>query len=161
MTGEAARSLKVADPNGVPHQIKGHVPALDGLRGIAILLVMLDHFSLYGGMIPSHGIDKLYYEITLAGWVGVDLFFVLSGFLITGLLIDARDKQGFFRIFYARRILRIFPLYYGVLLFVFIVAPQIGALRELFLPYQDQQCSDPKKLDTKSAWLILTPLRAA
>jgi peptidoglycan/LPS O-acetylase OafA/YrhL len=87
-----------------------HVPALDGVRGTAVLLVVINHVaeSLQG--------EFEYYDpvTTLArlGWVGVDLFFVLSGFLITGILYDAKHGAGYFKNFYARRALRIFPLYY-------------------------------------------------
>ena len=102
-----------------------HLPALDGVRGIAILLVMIFHFSMYGhGLMPSAlVIDRLYYRLASAGWIGVDLFFVLSGFLITGILHDARQGPHYFRNFYARRTLRIFPLYYGVLLLFLVVLP--------------------------------------
>src|SRR5580765_6036342 len=94
-----------------------HVDALDGLRGIAILLVMVFHFSFNGhGMSESTAaIDRVYYGISGAGWIGVDLFFVLSGFLITGMLCDTKGAPHFFRNFYIRRALRIFPLYYVAL----------------------------------------------
>jgi peptidoglycan/LPS O-acetylase OafA/YrhL len=97
--------------------IGSHIPALDGIRGIAILLVMLFHF------VPSSGltgvVGKTVSKLTRSGWAGVDLFFVLSGFLITGILWDTKRSPHFFRSFYLRRVLRIFPLYYAVLLVVF------------------------------------------
>ncbi len=82
-------------------KVRGYLPELDGLRGIAILLVMIHR--MYPGTSPW------YIE---AGWIGVDLFFVVSGFLIAGILLDTRHERGYFRNFYARRVLRIFPLYY-------------------------------------------------
>src|SRR5213596_894168 len=92
---------------------KGFIAELDGLRGIAILLVIVHRFW------PRTGTGVLA-DVAGAGWIGVDLFFVISGFLIAGILLDTRGEPGYFRNFYARRILRIFPLYYlfvgGVLL---------------------------------------------
>jgi len=91
----------------------GRTPELDGLRGVAILLVLVN--NLYDG--PSNGgLEYVLYHLAKSGWVGVDLFFVLSGFLITGILSDTRNSGRYFRNFYARRILRIFPLYYGFLI---------------------------------------------
>jgi peptidoglycan/LPS O-acetylase OafA/YrhL len=105
----------------------GHVPALDGVRGVAILLVLVLHFSRYGhGLVPSGlFIDRLYYRVAGAGWIGVDLFFVLSGFLITSILYDAKGGAHYFRNFYARRVLRIFPLYYGALILFLVVLPRL------------------------------------
>jgi peptidoglycan/LPS O-acetylase OafA/YrhL len=100
-----------------------HYPALDGLRGIAILLVMMFHF---GWAKPAVGYPaKLLVFVTNFGWTGVDLFFVLSGFLITGILLDSKKGAHYFKNFYARRVLRIFPLYYGVLVLTLIVLPRI------------------------------------
>ena len=98
-----------------------HYASLDGLRGTAFLLVFFHHYAL-----TSHSTQPL--VLTLAwvaagGWAGVDLFFVLSGFLITGILLDTRDDKYFFRNFYARRVLRIFPLFYGVLLLLLLATP--------------------------------------
>lgn len=97
---------------------RGHMAGLDGLRGLAILFVLAFHYFTYDHhILPAH----LVFLLTRAGWLGVDLFFVLSGFLITGILLDAKAKrpEGYFRTFYVRRTLRIFPLYYAVLFLTF------------------------------------------
>ena len=87
-------------------------PELDGIRAVAILTVMYYHLFAYRT-------DTWYGEIlhwfTRAGWAGVDIFFVLSGYLITSILLATRDSPNYFRSFYMRRALRIFPLYYGVM----------------------------------------------
>jgi peptidoglycan/LPS O-acetylase OafA/YrhL len=101
-------------PNTSAGRIAGRkFASLDGVRGIAILLVLLTHCKDY---IPS-GIVRIAVakEVLSWGWTGVDLFFVLSGFLITGILLDSRTAENYFSGFYARRVLRIFPLYYLVL----------------------------------------------
>jgi peptidoglycan/LPS O-acetylase OafA/YrhL len=97
-----------------------HVVALDGLRGVAILLVMVYHFvDLLG---PSRG---WFLHLLKVGWVGVDLFFVLSGYLITGILLDTRSSDRCLSSFYMRRFLRIFPLYYGILIALIWVLPLV------------------------------------
>src|SRR5213594_314733 len=117
-------------PNQTPGAVDrgGHIPALDAVRGVAILLVLIFHFSSYGhGLAPSPlFIDRLYYLMSRAGWIGVDLFFVLSGFLITGILYDAKESDHYFRNFYVRRVLRIFPLYYGALIIFLVVLPWLA-----------------------------------
>ena len=97
------------------------MPSLDGLRGLAILLVLLYHYgsALNQDSFAEHAVK----QVVAVGWTGVDLFFVLSGFLITGILLDSRDSDNFFSSFYLRRILRIFPLYYFSCLFLFFVLP--------------------------------------
>ena len=102
---------------------KAHVPLLDGLRGLAILLVLFYHQTI---LVSAAPMDEWLARISAVGWIGVDLFFVLSGFLITGILYDAKGSANYFRNFYARRVLRIFPLYYAVVIFSLVVLPQLG-----------------------------------
>jgi peptidoglycan/LPS O-acetylase OafA/YrhL len=85
---------------------------MDGLRGIAVLAVMIFHFDLYGPVRASPVIlaDRVILKVVQTGWIGVVLFFVLSGFLITGILYDSAKGRHYFRSFYARRGLRTFPL---------------------------------------------------
>ena len=92
-----------------------HVPALDGVRGLAILMVIVFHVTK---TLPSMHVEIPHaaFRLLCLGQTGVDLFFVLSGFLITGILLDTKNMSGRFVKFYGRRILRIFPLYYVVLL---------------------------------------------
>jgi len=88
------------------------LPELDGLRGLAILLVVVYHYAS-GPADPASGtvMEVLIQPFKIA-WTGVDLFFVLSGFLIGGILLDHRTSPRYFKTFYIRRICRIFPLYY-------------------------------------------------
>jgi peptidoglycan/LPS O-acetylase OafA/YrhL len=86
------------------------IPELDGVRGIAVLLVMLCH-SLVISPLPQAARQLHLRGLLVLGWSGVDLFFVLSGFLISGILLDTKDSKNYFSSFYARRVLRIFPLY--------------------------------------------------
>ncbi|MBB4634500.1 acyltransferase family protein [Longimicrobium terrae] len=101
----------------------GHVAALDGVRGLAILMVMWLHSSM--GARPP-GRPEWVQHLFAFGWMGVDLFFVLSGMLITGILLDTRDQRGYFGSFYARRTLRIFPLYYAALVVMLAVLPWLA-----------------------------------
>jgi peptidoglycan/LPS O-acetylase OafA/YrhL len=116
---------------------ESRVAALDGLRGVAIILVLLVHFAPYAPGIhaPTALIDRLYLRISAMGGVGVDLFFVLSGYLITGILCDTKGSKHYFRQFYVRRVLRIFPIYYVALVLLLVILPwpqtEQAALREL------------------------------
>jgi peptidoglycan/LPS O-acetylase OafA/YrhL len=96
--------------------VSKQIPQLDAIRGLAIVLVILHNEST---VFPSLHLERLFAN----GWMGVDLFFVLSGFLITGILVDTRQSEGYFRNFYARRCLRIWPLYASLILFMFVIVP--------------------------------------
>lgn len=93
-----------------PQRASTRIRELDGLRGIAILLVMVFHFN------PATGLLAYLHSVFLLGWIGVDLFFVLSGYLITGILLDSAGRHAYYRNFIVRRTLRIFPLYYAALI---------------------------------------------
>jgi len=100
------------------------VPALDGVRGLAILLVLAHNLNPFTG--TGRLIDRSAELASNFGWVGVQLFFVLSGYLITGILLDSRGAPGYYRSFFGRRVLRIFPLYYGVLVVCLVILPALG-----------------------------------
>jgi len=102
------------------------VDALDGLRGLAILAVVLMHCAMFVMVRPDIRDHWLTRTLQL-GWSGVDLFFVLSGFLITGILLRTKERPHYFRNFYARRALRIFPLYYVVVTLLLFVLPRESA----------------------------------
>jgi peptidoglycan/LPS O-acetylase OafA/YrhL len=103
---------------------RGHVPALDGLRGVAVLAVMLFHLITACGYGSDAWVTRKIIGLAVPLWSGVDLFFVLSGFLITGILLRVRDQPSYFKNFYVRRSLRIFPLYYAALVVIFLVLPR-------------------------------------
>ncbi len=111
-----------------PIGLGSHVPALDGIRGLAILLVILFHHTL---MRQQTMVDAVWVNLARLGWSGVDLFFVLSGFLITGILYDSKGSPHYFRNFYARRTLRIFPLYYAFVFFTLRISPALWPDTEL------------------------------
>jgi peptidoglycan/LPS O-acetylase OafA/YrhL len=100
--------------NNLGNLAAGRIPALDGLRGLAILLVLLWH-SVFNFHFQHHPILQRVLSLGSIGWSGVDLFFVLSGFLIGGILLDAQESPRYYRTFYVRRAHRILPLYFAVL----------------------------------------------
>ena len=128
-----------------------YTPALDGLRGLAIILVLFHHYTI---LQPVTDVDRMLIAIPLIGWCGVDLFFVLSGFLITGILIDARGSDRYFVSFYARRTLRIFPLYYLIVFLSLIVLPRVPAAEALL-------AGDNPPRDQAPYWLYLTNFAVA
>ena len=93
---------------------RGHIAELDALRAIAVGIVLLDHLW-------PRSLSSLIFTVGQFGWMAVDAFFVLSGFLITGILVDTRSRPDYFRNYYIRRSLRIFPLYYVLLLALFVM----------------------------------------
>jgi peptidoglycan/LPS O-acetylase OafA/YrhL len=99
-----------------PTWLPSYIPELQGLRGLAVLAVVIYHCH------PRLEGTWIYYA-SLWGWAGVNLFFVLSGFLITTILLESRDRPHYFRNFYGRRALRIWPVYLLVLVVVYLEAP--------------------------------------
>ena len=126
------------------------VAVADGLRGTAILMVMAFHawgvIPGLSGQHPTVRLDRYLAHVFSSGWAGVDLFFVISGFLLTGNLYDARGSSTYFRAFYARRFLRVFPPYYAFLMVMFCIVPLSPALAGIL------------QLDTlrKGAWYYWT-----
>ncbi len=112
------------------------IAALDGIRGLAILVVLFHHGVLFAARKAVTPGQEWIHRLAEECWVGVDLFFVLSGYLITRILLQARGRPGYFKNFYVRRTLRIFPLYYGfVFAFCFalpLLLPSRAYLTELW-----------------------------
>jgi peptidoglycan/LPS O-acetylase OafA/YrhL len=121
-----------------------HIPELDGLRGLSILLVIYYHGFRYQG---TNSLGQVADRLAHLGWCGVDVFFVLSGFLITGILLNTRTEPNYWWNFLIRRGLRIFPLYYAVLTAVLIAGwsisrwgiavedPALQALNQIWINY--------------------------
>ncbi len=130
-TAPGTRDLVVRSP-----LVRPYMPELDTMRGVAILLVLFFH-----GMAPPLKPDlssggKFIFALSQHGWIGVNLFFVLSGFLITGILVDSRSRLDYFRRFYIRRALRILPALYTTLILLLVggwISARFLALSVLFL----------------------------
>ena len=139
------------------HLGRGHIAALDGVRGFAVLGVMATHLFA-GAQLPR------YINLPLSmGVAGVDLFFVLSGFLITGILRDSLGDARYFRKFYVRRVLRIFPLYYGLILLLLLLTRPLhiawhGVQWSLLLYLQNTHILFPSLLDFRARYINIDHL---
>jgi len=125
--------FKISKGNG-NSILRPNMPELDFLRGVAILVVVLYHgfywiIINYYDLSVFNGLGKIIILSTAGGWLGVHLFFVLSGFLITGILLDTKERPDYFKRFYSRRALRILPAYLALLCILLI----LGAIQWPFL----------------------------
>jgi len=120
---------EVSDPGG--KDAPGRILALDGVRGLAVLMVLAYHFLRLPMFTVAQGtpmatVDRAWIQGFGIGWIGVNLFFVLSGFLITGILLESKHSiSRYFRNFYARRGLRIVPAYFAFLILLLYVLPVV------------------------------------
>ncbi len=113
-------STSMEAPQVVPMQ---RIPELDGLRGLAIFLVLVCHLVANPAHKPINFVVDHVFTILTVGWSGVDLFFVLSGFLIGGILLESHNSANYFKAFYLRRVHRILPIYYlWISLFIVVVS---------------------------------------
>ena len=117
--------------------LRPFMPELDTLRGIAVLSVLFLHGFYWHYANFSFGrLARTFVALTSPGWLGVNLFFVLSGFLITGILLDSKSRPYYYRRFYTRRALRILPAYYALLLFLLLLhsaSPAFVAISFIYL----------------------------
>jgi peptidoglycan/LPS O-acetylase OafA/YrhL len=134
----ADKAISLADSPVEPRILE-----LDGLRGLAIFLVLLCHYVYAWPHGAPHSWSSRIATLTEQGQTGVDLFFVLSGFLIGGILLNSRSSPRYYNTFYLRRFYRIIPLFYGWVLLVWLASPtaplhfenHIGDLRAGAIPY--------------------------
>jgi peptidoglycan/LPS O-acetylase OafA/YrhL len=108
-------------------------PALDGVRGIAILVFLLHNLSFVEARATLS--EKLWTAVVEFGWAGISLGFVLTGFLVTEILLEDKGKPGWIRSFYLRRVLRVVPLFYAIILAYVIVGPHLGP--SLDIPWRE------------------------
>ncbi len=118
-------------------EVSRYIKPLDGIRALAILLVMPHNIDLLKLPVPHLAIPAVL--LSNAGWIGVQLFFVLSGFLISGNLLDTRGASNYFAAFFGRRALRILPLYFAVLCLTFLVAPVAVSLPQALRATESHQ----------------------
>ena len=120
------RCCKIAPSMIAPEPLlRSKMPELDSVRGVAILAVVFYHgFFWSNNLAGLSGVARHFVSLTRFGWLGVHLFFVLSGFLITGILEDSKSAPRYFKRFYWRRALRILPAFYGTLLLLYFLPGQ-------------------------------------
>jgi peptidoglycan/LPS O-acetylase OafA/YrhL len=125
---------------------------LDGLRGFALIMILVYHTVSQEGEYPAGTFLAYLQRSTGLGWTALDLFFVLSGFLIGGILMDARESRSYFKTFYARRFFRIVPVYFAwVLLYVLIV----GFAPDLVVKFSNSGLRPPLNFSIWSHFLFL------
>jgi peptidoglycan/LPS O-acetylase OafA/YrhL len=115
------RDSKPTEEDRISLDLKGRISELDGIRGIAIGMVLMHHYFFQPIEAPPGTALSYVQAAARLGWSGVDLFFVLSGFLIGGILLDARTSSNYFAVFYTRRFFRIVPIYFVFLTLTFCV----------------------------------------
>jgi len=103
----ASPAITVSAPSQV--SFRGYIVELDAMRALGLCLVLICHFW-------PRNLSEVVFQLGQLGWIAMDSFFVMSGFLITGILLDSREKPNYYGAYYARRALRIFPLYYLILI---------------------------------------------
>lgn len=146
------------DPQKAPLRRQPHYPALDGLRGLAILLVVLFHCYYANGATPGSALAYALVPFRTFNR-GVDLFFVLSGFLIGGILADTRGTAGYYRSFYTRRAFRILPLYLATLgLFGLAVLARRGGMEGLDFATRGPLPAISYLTLTQNFWMIVEGL---
>ena len=133
--GDGGRVVKMTLPTPEP-LVRRFMPELDTLRGIAVLGVLFFHaFRVPYGNLPFTGVRRFLLLVAQSGALGVNLFFVLSGFLITGILLDSRNRDDYYRRFYTRRALRILPAYYSLLILLAVLHQASAAFLGLSFIY--------------------------
>jgi peptidoglycan/LPS O-acetylase OafA/YrhL len=136
--------------------LAGRIPELDGIRGVAISMILVTHY--FEGTIQEAMRTPLAYALIpfRLTWTGVDLFFVLSGFLIGGILLDARDSSNYFRVFYARRFFRIVPIYAVCLgaYFILFTLVRLGMAAKVSYIVKDQLPWTPYLTFLQNFWMM-------
>ena len=113
-----------------------YYPALDGVRAVLLVSVLLRHYNHF--WTPENLAERLYLVIPNLAIPALDVFFAMSGFLITGILVDTKARPFFFKNFYARRVLRILPPYYAFLTIWFLILPRFPWFHDLATPFSEQ-----------------------